>query len=923
MEADTELLDELVVVGYGTMRKSDLTGGISTVSGDAITNRKNSQVSLALQGAASGVMVNRSSGDPGTTASIRIRGVTSIGNSNPLIIVDGVPMDNIDQINPNDIESISVMKDAASSSIYGSRAAAGVILVNTKRSKDGELSFNYDFNFGIETPTVRPDVVNVIRYMEMSNELAWNDQGNISEEHPVYPKDLIDNYIQLNTENKDKYPITDWENLIMKKNAPLHRHNLTISGGSKNVKVNGSLSYEKVEGLYSHRYFERLNSRINTDVTIVENFLDAKMDFFFLRNIQERPITSPGRLGYMTAPIYPAKWEDGRVAGGKNGDNPYGQLVYGGTGIHHGNLIGGKLEVNLMPIKGLNLKALVSPSLNFDLSKSFTKKVAYYDAEDPLLFLGYLTGKTRTNLYESRNHNQNYTIQLIANYENQFEKHTINSMAGYEEYSSFTENLDASRENFEFTYYPYLSLGPLDLRDNSGNAFANSYRSVFSRIMYNYNNKYLLQGNIRGDASSRFHPNHRWGYFPSLSAGWIVSSEPFWKSTEAFSYLKLRASYGTLGNERIGNYPYQSTLSFTPGILFFDGPNIISSTSAAQIKWAIPNITWEKTESYNIGIDAYFVNNKLSLTGDLYSKRTTNMLLALEIPSFIGFNNPDQNAGLMQIQGWDVEIGWRDKIGDINYSVSANLFDSRTYIKNLSGTAFIGDQITAEGTEFQEWYGYKTNGLFQTQEEVDNLPKVSSSVKPGDVKFIDVSGPEGVPDGMISPDYDRIPLGGSLPRYQFGSNINIEYKNFDFGMVIQGVGRQLIPINNEIMPLRTRGWYTVPEIYDENYWSYYNTDEDNINAKYPRLSDIGNDQNYTMSDFWLINGAYLRIKNLNVGYSLSSSFLQKIYIKNIRLYCNISDLYSFDNFIKGYDTEARSSSYPITTTILFGVNLMF
>lgn len=191
------------------------------------------------------------------------------------------------------------------------------------------------------------------------------------------------------------------------------------------------------------------------------------------------------------------------------------------------------------------------------------------------------------------------------------------------------------------------------------------------------------------------------------------------------------------------------------------------------------------------------------------------------------------------------------------------------------------------------------------------------------MKFIDVSGPEGVPDGMISPDYDRIPLGGSLPRYQFGSNINIEYKNFDFGMVIQGVGRQLIPINDEIMPLRTRGWYTVPEIYDGNYWSYYNTDEDNINAKYPRLSDIGNDQNYTMSDFWLINGAYLRIKNLNVGYSLSSSFLQKIYIKNIRLYCNISDLYSFDNFIKGYDTEARSSSYPITTTILFGVNLMF
>jgi len=323
-------------------------------------------------------------------------------------------------------------------------------------------------------------------------------------------------------------------------------------------------------------------------------------------------------------------------------------------------------------------------------------------------------------------------------------------------------------------------------------------------------------------------------------------------------------------------------------------------------------------------VDAYFLSNKLQFTGDIYKKNTSNMLLQLQIPSFMGFSNPDQNAGTMETSGWDLELSWRDKIGQMNYTVSANLFDSKTLMKDLSGTEFKGSQITAEGTEYQEWYGYKSDGLFQTQEEIDNSPVTSSTIKPGDVKYQDVSGPDGVPDGVISPDYDRVTLGGSLPRYQFGSNLSLDYKSFDFSLTLQGVGKQLRNISAEIYPLRTSGWENAPKIFDGNYWSYYSTTEENLSAKYPRLSDTGNGNNYTTSDFWLVNGAYLRIKNINLGYSLPHTFVQKLKMQQMRLYINISDLYTFDKLMKGYDVESVANyGYPITSTFLFGVTVKF
>lgn len=924
LNEDVVGIEEVVAIGYGTAKKSDLTGGVSTVSGEDIANRKATQVSQALQGATAGVMVTRSSGEPGAGASIRIRGITTIGNSEPLIIVDGIPVDNIDNINPDNIENISVLKDASSASIYGSRAASGVILITTKRAKEGEMSVNYSFEYGIETPTETPEVVNVIRYMEMNNETSWNDQGNTGNEFPIYTENEVNDYYNLNSQNPDQYPITDWEELIMKDYAPRQRHNMNMLGGTKNVKLMGAMSYETIEGLFASRTYERLNSRINSDITIREGLLNAKMDFFFTRNIQKRPYDTPNRSDLMAGPVYPARWSDGRVAGGKSGDNSYGQMKYGGFRHSWNNLVGGKFEITLQPLAGLNFSGIISPSLGFNKGKAFSKKVPYYDAEDPTQLLGYLTGKNRTGLSESRVENQKYTIQFLSKYSKDIGEHSFDLMSGYEEYKSFTEVMGASRDDYDLTSYPYLDMGPLEFRDNYGSAFENAYRSFFGRFFYSFKEKYLLQGNVRYDASSRFHPDYRWGVFPSVSAGWVLSNESFLEHSEVLSFLKLRASYGTLGNERIGNYPYQASMGFRQGVLFYQGDEIVSGTSAAQYQWAISDISWETTETYNIGIDANFFDQRLQFVGDVYKKHTRDMLLSLEIPDFIGYSNPDQNAGSMYTNGWDIEIRWKDNIGGLYYSVAANLFDSKTVMEDLSGTEFRGSLITAEGTEYREWYGYKSDGIFQTQKEIENSAVPSSSIKPGDIKYIDISGPDGEPDGVISPEYDRVPLGGSLPRYQFGANFKLEYRSFDFSMVLQGVGKENSLMNSVmVQPLRLFGFYNAPKIIEGNYWSHYNTEQANLDARYPRLSRIGNSNNYTMSDYWLFNGAYMRIKNLNLGYNLPREFTSKLSLQQVRVYVNVSDLYSFDKYPEGWDPEVGSVSYPITTTFLFGASVKF
>ena len=593
-------LDEVVVIGYGTAQKKDLTGSVSSVMGSRITDRKVAQLSTALQGAMSGVTVTRTNNAPGAQSAIRIRGITTIGESSPLVIVDGVPADNINDINPNDVESITALKDAASAAIYGSRAASGVIIVTTKRAKTNQLSLEYSYEFGIDKPTARPDFVDVQRFMEMTNELRWNDAGNGSDEYPTYAATTIDNYMEYNRENPDKYPNTNWRNVLLKNKATKQTHSFSIAGGTEHIRTKATFGYDYADGLYNNRDYERFTVRMNNDIKI-NKYISAAFDISVKRSSYTKPTYDPMDASNLFPQVYAATWSDGRIADGKSGDNPYAKLHYGGNKKEYYNQVSGKIALYLTPVKGLKLSAVLSPIYNDSRTKEFRKRIEYFSAENPNELIGAITDYGSTQLSESRGNKQSITKQLFANYDCTLGNHTLTLLLGYEDNTYKTEDLKASRDHFELTQYPYLDRGSSDYQFNNGNAKHTAYRSTFGRIMYNYNNRYLLQANLRSDSSSRFDKKHRIGYFPSISGGWVISEEPFFKDLhiKPLSFLKFRASYGLLGNDRVGEYPYLPLLAYSDQ-LFYEGNNVTSKSEYWEKEFTLFNgvLTLKKSHFY-------------------------------------------------------------------------------------------------------------------------------------------------------------------------------------------------------------------------------------------------------------------------------------------------------------------------------------
>lgn len=755
-------LDEVVVIGYGTAQKKDLTGSVSSVMGSRITDRKVAQLSTALQGAMSGVTVTRTNNAPGAQSAIRIRGITTIGESSPLVIVDGVPADNINDINPNDVESITALKDAASAAIYGSRAASGVIIVTTKRAKTNQLSLEYSYEFGIDKPTARPDFVDVQRFMEMTNELRWNDAGNGSDEYPTYAATTIDNYMEYNRENPDKYPNTNWRNVLLKNKATKQTHSFSIAGGTEHIRTKATFGYDYADGLYNNRDYERFTVRMNNDIKI-NKYISAAFDISVKRSSYTKPTYDPMDASNLFPQVYAATWSDGRIADGKSGDNPYAKLHYGGNKKEYYNQVSGKIALYLTPVKGLKLSAVLSPIYNDSRTKEFRKRIEYFSAENPNELIGAITDYGSTQLSESRGNKQSITKQLFANYDCTLGNHTLTLLLGYEDNTYKTEDLKASRDHFELTQYPYLDRGSSDYQFNNGNAKHTAYRSTFGRIMYNYNNRYLLQANLRSDSSSRFDKKHRIGYFPSISGGWVISEEPFFKDLhiKPLSFLKFRASYGLLGNDRVGEYPYLPLLAYSDQ-LFYEGNNVTSYLTAAQWQYAIRNISWETTKTFGLGLDVALLDGRLRLTADYYYKITKDMILDVDIPDYVGYDNPQQNTGKMKTTGFEIEMSWNDHINDFHYGISANLSDYRSKMGYLGGNQFLGDRIKRMGSYFNEWYGYRTDGIFQTSEEIANTPVMNNNVKPGDIKYLKADPTDNSP---ISPDRDRVLLGNSQPRF--------------------------------------------------------------------------------------------------------------------------------------------------------------
>ncbi len=924
LESDVVGIEGVVVtIGYGQVQKTDLTGSISTVIGSDIAQQRGTSLAQDLQGLSSGIMVNRSGSLPGASAQIRIRGITTIGDSDPLVVVDGVPVDNINDVNPNDIDHVTFLKDAASASIYGSRAAAGVILITTKQGEPGETFFDFSTSVGFEVPTQWPDQVGTIRYLEMLNEITWNDSGNPEgAEHPIYSKDEIENWMELNRTHPNDYPVTDWRGLLINDYAPRQRHQLTFNHGGNNINTRASIRYENTDALFDHRNYERVMSRINNTITF-NDFLQGGIAFAYNHSTSNRPQVNPIRHSHQYAPIYSAKFVDGRISGGKDGSNMYAALHHGGFINSENNKFDGQLSLTFSPLDGFSLTGVFAPTIHSFRTKNFRKAIPYSEADDPSILAGHIFGFTQTDLSEQRMDRKSFTSQLFANYQTTLsENHSLNLMVGYEGYEWSQEVVNARSANLALSDFPYLDVGNIDNMLATGGLVEHAYSSFFGRIMYDYAKRYFLQANFRVDGSSRFHSDYRWGFFPSVSMGWIISEETFLQNADFLSMLKLRGSYGTLGNERIGHYPYQASMNFS-NALFWRGDDIVSRMTAAQINYAVSNISWETTEVWDVGFDTYLFEDRLSFTGDYYYKQTRDMLLNLEIPIYIGYENPDQNAGVMWTRGWDIEMGWRDKLGDLEYNIRFNLSDFRSVMGDMQGTVFYGDQIIEEGAQFNAWYGYLSDGLFQHQVDVDESPVLHSAVRPGDIRYLDVSGPDGTPDGRISPEHDKVILGGSLPRYMYGGSLSLRYNNIGLFLSFQGVGKQNSRITPGMIQPFLGGWTSPSALLEDNYWSHYNTPEENRNAQYPRLSHIAADNNnYVMSDYWLINGAYFRIKSFTVSYNLPHSIANTLHIRDATLFATVTDPFSLHNFPPGWDPEATTNSY-ITSTINFGIDIKF
>lgn len=627
LQENTNSLDELVVIGYGTVKKKDLTGAVAAVKGDELVNKRTTMLSNALQGSLSGVTVSRNSSAPGSGASsIRVRGITTIGESSPLVIVDGVES-TLDYVNANDVESISVLKDAAAASIYGSKAAAGVILVTTKRGNDtGKIDLKYNAEFGWEIRTRQPSMVGVTRYLEMNNELQYNDNpsGGFFQ---VYTADQTKNWVKYNQTDPNNYPITDWQGLILNSSAPRMTHSLTVSGGNKAVKSVATLTYDEVDGLYDGRGFQRYMFRANNDFNINKK-LSASLDVSIRHAKSRNQIYDPFSTMRLMPAIYPAMWSDGRIASGKSGSNPYGLLKNGGSTVSHSTQLSGKGSLTYKPLTGLSLSAIISPFINYQKSKQFKLACWYTLPDDPDVIGGYLDAGSlyATNkLTEGRNDNWHVTSQLLANYMRTFGKHDITVMAGFENYYMKSENLSAARDQYELTNYPFLNIGSEDFQTNSGTGAEYTSNSFFGRLLYSYANRYLFQANVRRDGSSRFAKNYRWGTFPSFSAGWVMSEEPFMQKANLpwLSYLKLRASWGKLGNERIGSnyFPYIALMNFGSTLFYMADGSVVSGSTARPAVLAVEDITWETTTSTDLGFDANFLNNRLHINFDYYWKR--------------------------------------------------------------------------------------------------------------------------------------------------------------------------------------------------------------------------------------------------------------------------------------------------------------
>lgn len=937
LKEDAQTLSEVVVIGYGTQKKVNLTGSVASVNTDEIKDRVQTNVLSAIQGTVPGVtIISR----PGQTPSINFRGRGNLGTSAPLYVIDGAIADAtfFSNLDPNSIESISFLKDAASSAIYGSRAAYGVVLVTTKQGKSEKMNVSYDGYVGLNNPTYKQKFVNSAQYAELYNEALYNSNPN-GGLNQGYTTEEIGRF--RDGSKPDLYPNTQWADLVLDNNVVTTQHSLNFSGGSEKIRFFTGLGYlykdNFVPGQDSQRY--NLNTNLTADIT---KWLTVKTGIKYIRNTSDRDQGDPSLANFAIVPsTFVAKQSDGSW-GSINGGKVASTTFISGNplrALSKKDWAKGKTE-NTMYDLGFDIKPMKGLVISGQgVFKGYEYKAKSYTALQNNV-TNFLTGEEISGTGVTTN-KMNMTWQSTtdmlytgtAKYDFTIHRHSFSALIGmsYEHYKY--EQLKAARQDFASDSMADLNAGSTSGAgySNEGGSTENKMLSYFARINYSFKDRYLLEANVRADASSRFHKDHRWGYFPSFSAGWRISEEAFMENVDWIKNLKIRASYGTLGNiNNVGDYDYFQNYS-TKSDYNFDNTPV---KGVSESKPANTTLGWERVALTDFGMDIDLFNDQLNITADYYIKNTRDILLAYSVPYETGIGTvPSQNIGKVKNTGFEFSVGHSKKIGDFSYSISVNIATNRNRVVDMAtsnnkivDSGYIIKYILSEGHPIGSYYGYKTAGLY-AQGEIDKGEYYTmDGTKPnaGDIKFVPQR--EGVKYGSAITADDKTIIGRDVPDFTYGLNLDLQYRNFELSLFGQGISGTQVAFDVYGLHPFYHGMDN-PREWHLNRWTEANP---NPNAVYPRIysaSDKHTTYNRNFSDYSLFDADYFRIKTLTLGYMVPKQSIRKTGLSSLKVFLTGENLFTFraDDKMKDFDPETAGSviyAYG-TKSIAFGVNVSF
>lgn len=920
LKEDTETLEEVVVVGYGTQKKANLSGSVSSVDSEQLQNRPIQNVSSGLQGLMPGVTITGTNGAPGMdSGNIRVRGTGTLNSASPYILIDGVESETMGDLDPNDIASISVLKDAASAAIYGSKAANGVILITTKRGSTGKPKISYSGYISFQNTTETIDRLSSYEYASM-----YNDALKSEDKAPRFTPDEIQKFKDGTDPN---YPNTDWYDLAYKTGIQ-HRHNINISGGNEHAKYMGSLGYLNQTGVLPNAGREQFNARTNLDMKITKR-LSAKINLAYIKNKYDDASSAYYggssdqiiRQLNLISPWIVNRYEDGTYGTISDG-NPIAWLD-SGMKVTRDNY-------NFTGLASLDYKIL--DELTLTLTGSYVNDLQNYKYFQPFIQYNPNKASDPSSLDERYYRWDRTNYDVLLNYDKTFGKHNLKGLAGWHTEKYNYKYMKAYRKNFPNDNLTDMNAGDAATQTNEGYSRELAMISWFARVNYDFAGKYLLEANIRADASSRFAKGNRWGYFPSFSGAWRISEENFMKGAQNWlSNLKIRGSWGMLGNQDALNsadasgafYPAINTYEIGATYPFGGALN----SGYYQGSFRLNTITWEKAKTWGVGIDFGLFNNKVTGSVDYYNRKTEGIMMDVAVPNEFALSPYKDNVGEMVNRGVELNISYNDKWGDWSFGAAANFAYNHNEITDLGGVDYLEtgySQRNAVGFAMNSYYLYQADGFFNSQEEADAFtakygnPFGGGDFKAGDIRYVDTDG-NGTLNGK-----DRVMANSSDPVYTFGLNLNAGWKGLDLSLMFNGAAK----VSRLFDAHEVYGAFSGDAGHPASIWKDAWT-ETNHDASMPRIFTDTNSPSSSrnaVSTFWLQNTNYLRLKNLQLGYTLPKSLLANWGIDNVRFYYSVENLFTIDNMKINIDPEATSqrlSSYPLLRTHAFGVNITF